>query len=362
MAAPHGLHTTDCAKHGAGCVMREENRPRISVCIANYNGMDIIDGCIESVLAQDIVELVEIIVHDDASTDASAQYIRNRHPGVHLIESSDNVGFCIANNRMVARAQGDYILLLNNDAELFPDALRILYVTAQAVSKPTILSLPQYNTESGALIDRGCLLDPFYNPVPNLDLSRREVAMVIGACLWVPRQLWEDLDGFPTWFESIGEDLYLCCRARLSGCSVQVLPASGYKHRVGSSFGGGKVTSGKRLATTRHRRALSERNKTYTMILTLPAPIFFMVFPIHLGLLLIEGLSLSLLKYDFSLWRDIYHACFKSIWQERYRLIILRNINQKKKAIRTKSFYSAFVFKPYKLQMLLQYGLPSIKS
>ena len=94
-----------------------------SVCIANYNGIELIDACIDSVRAQDCGVAVEIIVHDDASTDDSAAHIAARHPDVRLIESRENVGFCIANNRMAAAAKGDYLLLLNNDATLLPDAL-----------------------------------------------------------------------------------------------------------------------------------------------------------------------------------------------------------------------------------------------
>jgi GT2 family glycosyltransferase len=141
------------------------NPPRVSVCIANYNGAGIIADCIRSVLEQDCDFPVEIIVHDDASTDGSAQHVREDYPSVRLIESSDNVGFCISNNRMVDVAQGEYILLLNNDAELFRDALSSLMKAAENLDKPAILSLPQYDFETGKLIDRGCLLDPFFNPL-----------------------------------------------------------------------------------------------------------------------------------------------------------------------------------------------------
>jgi hypothetical protein len=51
---------------------------------------------------------------------------------------------------------------------------------ADALGKPAILSLPQYDFETGKLVDRGCLLDPFFNPVPNLDPAREDVAMAIG--------------------------------------------------------------------------------------------------------------------------------------------------------------------------------------
>jgi glycosyltransferase involved in cell wall biosynthesis len=52
------------------------NPPRVSVCIANYNGAGIIADCIRSVLERDCDFPVEIIVHDDASTDGSAQHAR----------------------------------------------------------------------------------------------------------------------------------------------------------------------------------------------------------------------------------------------------------------------------------------------
>jgi glycosyltransferase involved in cell wall biosynthesis len=77
------------------------NPRRASVCIANYNGAGIIDACIRSVLAQDCGFPVEIIVHDDASPDGSGQHVQECYPSVRLLESSENVGFCVSNNRMV---------------------------------------------------------------------------------------------------------------------------------------------------------------------------------------------------------------------------------------------------------------------
>ena len=160
--------------------------PLVSVCIANYNGMAVIDDCIRSVIVQSGEVNVEILVHDDASSDGSSAHIREHYPQVKLIESPKNVGFCIANNRMAAAAQGQYILLLNNDAVLYPDALETLFLEARQLDTLAILSLPQYDAGSGELIDRGCLLDPFFNPVPNLDPQ---------GCRYGDRRLFVDTDG-----------------------------------------------------------------------------------------------------------------------------------------------------------------------
>jgi len=333
--------------------------PVVSVCIANYNGLGIIDACITSVLKQDCDFPVEIIVHDDASTDGSAQHIRAAYPQVILIESADNAGFCVANNRMVERASGKFLLLLNNDAALFPDALATLYRAAQDIDQSAILGLPQYDAGSGELVDIGCLFDPFLNPIPNRDPDRNEVGMVIGACLWIPKRLWNELGGFPEWFGSIAEDMYLCCRTRLAGYAVRALPVSGYRHWQGKSFGGNRVAEN-RLYTTFRRRALSERNKSFVMVLMYPAPLFQIIFPLHLALLLMEGVALALIKREYLLFRDIYLACISALWQERKRLVRLRQEIQAGRTITWQTFVAPFIWRLRKLSLLLCHGVPRI--
>ncbi len=331
-----------------------------SVCIANFNGIDLIDACIDSVRKQSGGIPLEIIVHDDASTDGSAAHIRDRHPDVRLIESKENVGFCVANNRMAAAAQGGYLLLLNNDATLLPDVLATLLAEAGRLQVPAILSLPQYDAGSGDLLDIGSLLDPFFNAVPNRDPQRQDVAMVAGACLWIPRRLWDDLGGFPEWFGSIGEDLFLCCRARLAGHTVRALGTSGYRHGVGASFGGGKVRDG-RLATTFRRRALSERNRTFVMAMTCPSPVVQLLLPLHLLVLLLEGAALSLLKWDLAYLARIYFPAFGALLRQRSLLQAGRRACMAQRSLGVVGFFSAFVAMPHKLRMLLRHGLPQLK-
>ena len=74
-------------------------------------------------------------MHDDASRDESVEFIRQHYPIVVLIESQENVGFCVANNRMAGRVRGEFLLLLNNDAALWPDALATLLAAARALGR-----------------------------------------------------------------------------------------------------------------------------------------------------------------------------------------------------------------------------------
>ncbi len=335
--------------------------PLVSVCIANYNGAEVIEDCLNSVFAQNCDFPIEVLVHDDASTDNSVDIVRDHYPSAIVIPSEKNVGFCISNNRMVARARGKYILLLNNDAALFPDALVMLKREAEIIGKPAILGLPQYDFETGVLLDIGSLCDPFLNPIPNLDAARRNVAMVSGACLWLPRSLWEELGGFPDWFGSLAEDMFLCSLTRLNGYPVQTLGTSGFRHHVGKTLGGGKVTKENRLVTSRKRRTLSERNKSFVMALTYPAPLFQVLFPLHLVLLVLEGTTLALIKREWALFQDIYWHCIKALWQEHSRLLRLRRNIQANRKIGLRLFWSVFQLMPHKLRMLIRHGLPHLK-
>jgi GT2 family glycosyltransferase len=334
--------------------------PVCSVCIANYNGVHMLAECLDSVLAQDIGAPVEIIVHDDASTDDSVAFLREHYPQVEVLASGENVGFCIANNRMIAHARGEYVLLLNNDAALHADALRTLLATAQGHASPGIYTLPQYDWHSGELVDRGCLLDPFYNPVPNLDSARRDVAYVIGACLFMPRELWDRLGGFPEWIGSIAEDMYLCCLARLRGLQVAVTSASGYRHKQGASFGGNRIESG-RLNTTYRRRALSERNKTTVLVVCTPTLLAWPLLALHVSLLALEGGILALLKRDPRIWRDIYGHALGWLIHEFGALSNRRRAMQSVRQVSFRTYWSGFVCVPRKVSLLWRHGLPRLK-
>ena len=332
-------------------------RPRVSVCVANYNGSAVIRPCLASIYGQTAEAEIEVLVNDDASTDDSVDLIRREYPQATLLESEQNLGFCGANNRLAEVARGDYLLLLNNDAWLEPDAIASLLRAVDTCGE-AVYTLPQFAADGGELLDCGMSMDLFANPVPLGERRQQPVAMVMGACLWLPRDLWQRCGGFPEWFGSIGEDMYLCCYARILGHPVLALADSGYHHHVGYSFGGGKVVAGG-LATTVRRRRLSERNKTFVMCLFYPWPALW-ILPLHLSALLVEGLVLALVKRDASLFTGIYaHAVgavfsqFPRWWRERRQI-------QAQRRVSTREFFSVFRWLPYKLAMLLKFGLPRL--
>ncbi len=334
--------------------------PLVSVCVANYRGEDVLAKCLDSILAQQCDFPFEVIVHDDASDDDSIRIVQ-RYASVRLIASRENVGYCAANGRMAEISLGQYLLLFNNDAWLLPGSLQALANAARSSeSHDEILGLPQYNASTGGLEDRGRLCDFFLNGVPNLDATRIEVAMVAGACLWMPRKLWFDLGGFPVWFGSIAEDLYLCCAARRKGVKVRVVDAPGYFHMIGHSLGGSAVGDPV-LVSTAARRFRSERNKIAVLFSCYPAPWHMVFLLLLVPSLLLEGFLLSLLRRDFRLLRKIYLSAIRDAWRRRHDILGLRERVQRQ-AAKQAGFFATFVWVPYKLRLLLSRRLPQIQG
>lgn len=333
--------------------------PICSVCIANYNGAAILADCLASVFTQSIAAGIEVIVHDDASTDESIPLLREHYPQVELLASRENVGFCVSNNRMVTHARGEFILLLNNDAALHPGALEALIRAARVSGRPGILTLPQYDWENGTPVDRGCLLDPFCNPIPNLNPTRHRVAYVIGACMFMPRTVWNDLGGLPEWFGSIAEDMYLCGLARLRGFPVESLAESGYRHRQGATFGGNRAERG--IDTSIRRRHLSERNKTRALMILTPSLLMWPLLCLHLLALALEGAALSMWRGDATLLHDVYGPAVMTPFREWAVLRARRSKVQATRTISTAEWFSAVRWQLRKLAMLLRYGVPKVR-
>lgn len=336
-------------------------KPKISICVANYNGKDIIIDCINSITHQECNALIEIIIHDDASTDNSIEIINNRYPDVMLIQSKENVGYCISNNRMAEKASGDYLLFLNNDATLHKNALETLLEHALKNKDTGILTLPQYCKNTGKLLDKGMFIDIFSNPIPNKPRTSNEVATVMGACLWIRRSLWKEIGGFPEWFSSIAEDMLICCQARLYGYTIKCCSNSGYNHLVGNSFSGGKLINNK-IKTNLTRRSLSEKNKTFVIILCYPLTTLLFILPLHLTLLTIEGIVLSLLSFNLKIFLEIYANVFKEIIKQRRNLIEKRKSIQNNRKIDSREYFRVYKLFPHKITLLLKHGLPSITN
>ena len=335
------------------------SKPDISVCIANYNGGSLVLDCLASVYAQTGEFGAEVLVHDDASTDDSLQRIRDAFPQVRIIASNENCGYCVSNNRLAEAASGRFLLLLNNDAVLRPDSLQRLAAFARDGHEDCIIGLPEFAMD-GTLIDRGFRTDPFLNPMPMLASGTHEAGVATAACLWIPRRAWDAIGGFPPWFESVAEDIFMCLAARLLGYRVLVLDAPGFDHWLGRQFGGSKVVDGGLLTTTR-RRALTERNKTFAMLCCYPWPALLLLLPLHALLLACEALFLAVTGTGPAKIHRIYAGIPAAIWTHRHDI---RGLRKRMIQQRRGAWCPVFAFTdwfPHKLRMLLRHGRPELQ-
>ena len=101
------MNQTCCQYLKGSCTNDLQRKTHFSVCIANTIGIDVIGDAIESIYEQNFRFPVEIIIHNDASSEGSFAYIKEKFPNVILLTSERNVGFCISNNHMVVHAKGD---------------------------------------------------------------------------------------------------------------------------------------------------------------------------------------------------------------------------------------------------------------
>ena len=220
----------------------------VSVVILNFNGKDWIERCLESVLAQDYAHL-EVIVVDNGSVDGSPALVRERYKEAVLVENGRNLGYAAANNIGIRYAQGDYIVIMNNDTELESKCI--------AIMKAAIDKDPRYGAcaskiyleseddlldaagivvfRDGLSIGRGRLeRGDFYD-------REEEVFFASGCCLMARKSMLEDVkmgnEYFDEDFFMYADDTDLGWRARLRGWKTIYTPRARLYHAHSAAAG-----------------------------------------------------------------------------------------------------------------------------
>ena len=226
----------------------------LSIIIVSWNVKARLERCLSSLDPYGLQ--CEVIVVDSASTDGSPDMVRERFPSVRLVRCDSNVGFTRGNNLGVAQSHGRHILLLNPDTEAVGNALPTLvaYMDQHAdvgVLGPRLLfsdghvqpSRRRFPTLATAFLESTLLQQWFpYSPV----LSRyyvedrsvdaeQDVDWLVGACLLVRRQAWEQVGPLDEGFFMYSEELDWCRRAKGAGWRVVYLPTAQVVHHEGQS-------------------------------------------------------------------------------------------------------------------------------
>lgn len=98
----------------------------VSVIIVSWNKTRFLENCLASILAIPPASVFESWVVENASAEDSPRMLREKFSQVHLTENLENVGVAPANNHVIQQCTGKYILLLNPDTLVAPDALQSL--------------------------------------------------------------------------------------------------------------------------------------------------------------------------------------------------------------------------------------------
>jgi N-acetylglucosaminyl-diphospho-decaprenol L-rhamnosyltransferase len=231
----------------------------LSILIVTYECRDWAQKCLQSIYATSGDVELEVIVLDNASRDGTVAMIRAEFPEATVIESCENIGFARGVNQAALRASGEYVLLLNPDTAVHSGSLSSMIEFARrhpahglyggrtlrpdgtvdpssCWGLPTAWSLVCFGFMLTTLFKRSRLLDP--ESLGRWDRDTvREVGIVTGCLLLVPRRIWEDLGGFDERFFMYGEDADLAIRARKKGYRPVITPEAVVTHEVGASSG-----------------------------------------------------------------------------------------------------------------------------
>ncbi len=159
--------------------------PLLTTLLVSFNTRDLLAPCLEALEAAS-APLGEspVVVVDNASRDGSAEYLEQSWPRVKVIRSGRNLGFGRANNLALPEIHSKYLLLLNTDAFVPPDALTKTLEFMEATPDCGILGV--------RLIGRDGVLQPScrYFPTPyNTFLART------GLARWLPTvRMVDDMD------------------------------------------------------------------------------------------------------------------------------------------------------------------------
>ncbi len=224
---------------------------RVSVIILNWNGLHLLEQCLESVVGSSYPNL-EVILADNASTDGGPEWVASTFPSVKIVRHPANWGFCKGNNEAVQHATGDYIVFLNNDVEVTTEWLEPLVASMESNERvgavqPKLLdretrTLFEYAGGAGGFLDvmgypftRGRVFFTLEEDLGQYD-DARPIFWATGAAIMMRKSVLDVVGLLDEGFGFHMEEIDLCWRMARAGFEIRVEPASQVYHVGGASL------------------------------------------------------------------------------------------------------------------------------
>jgi GT2 family glycosyltransferase len=227
---------------------------QVSVSIVSFNTKDLLKQCIENLLNQKTQHNVEIFVIDNNSSDGSVQMIEENYSGkVKLIRNNENVGFAKGQNIILKRVKGSYVLILNPDTKIPPDAIEKMIVFMEENPGNGIASCKLIGNNgklqsNGGDFPFGIALiswlfnleflginSNFHRTEKNFYDKGREVDWVGGTFMMVRQDVFESVGYFNEDYFMYFEDAEFCYKASKKRFKVMINPEVIVTHQSGAS-------------------------------------------------------------------------------------------------------------------------------
>jgi hypothetical protein len=215
----------------------------LTVSVVNHNGRETLLALLASVEREIEAAGVdaEVVVLDNASEDGSAVAVRERFPGVRLVEQPFRAGFGANHNRILAETDGRAVLVLSHDAELDPGALGTLVAFLEATPRAGAVAPRLRYPDGRPQASAWRFPSPTTAAIGTVTLHKagvvqsagdlpRRVDWAMGAALLLRREALDEVGPFDEGFFMFSEETDLCRRLAEAGWETWFLPAAVVVH------------------------------------------------------------------------------------------------------------------------------------
>lgn len=249
----------------------------VAVVIPNYNGIQYLETCLDALRKQSFRDF-QIILVDNGSTDGSLELVGKKYQEVEILPLPENLGFCWAVNEGIRKAEAAYVILLNNDTQVFPEFVEQLYLQIRAHERAFSAGAMMIQAHNPGKLDAA---GDYYSalgwayargkgkPPEKYRRARKVFAVCAGAAIY-RTEILREIGLFDEEHFAYLEDVDIGYRARIAGYENWYCPEARVYH-VGSGTSGSRYNQFKIRYSSRNNVYLLHKNMPILqVILNLP--------------------------------------------------------------------------------------------